>query len=177
MNTTVRVKMLVAVLSLAAVLVMTPGCHRKKPPVTPTITSDQKATDSNNGAGQADVDPSDILWDKNSGLKVVYFDYNSYSLRADALAALKGNADLAKQFPNAYILCEGHCDARGTQEYNLALGEKRALAVRDHMTKLGIAADHLLTVSYGKERPAVEGNDESAWKMNRRVEFSKGVKK
>lgn len=176
MSTTVRVKMLIAVMSLAAVLVMTPGCHRKKAPVTPNITSTQPTNENNNGSGQPEVDPSDILWGA-SGLQKVYFDYNSYSLRADALAALKNNAEMAQKFPNAYILCEGHCDARGTQEYNLALGEKRALAVRDHMIKLGVAADHLLTVSYGKERPAVEGNDESAWKMNRRVEFSKGVKK
>ena len=176
MNTTVRVKMLVAVLALAAVLVMTPGCHRKKP-ITPNLSSTSTTTETAKpGDGQPQIDPSDLLWGA-SGLQKVYFDYNSFSLRADALAALKNNADLAKKFPEAYILCEGHCDARGTQEYNLALGEKRALAVREHLIKLGVAADKLLTVSYGKERPAVEGNDEAAWKMNRRVEFSKGVKK
>jgi peptidoglycan-associated lipoprotein len=88
---------------------------------------------------------------------------------------LRDNADKIKQVPGVMIQIEGHCDERGTQEYNLALGEKRALAVRDHLIQLGISPSRLVTISYGEESPEVEGHDESAWKFNRRCEFNKAT--
>ena len=73
------------------------------------------------------------------------------------------------------IQIEGHCDERGTQEYNLALGERRALAVRGHLMKLGISGERLLTISYGEESPASAGHSEEAWQQNRRSEFNKAA--
>lgn len=175
MSTTVRTKTFVAVMCLAAIVALTPGCHKKAKPINPDLGAAKAETTS--GTGQPTVNPEDLLFSEATGLQRVYFDYNSYALRPDALAVCNDNAEKIKQVPNVYILCEGHCDQRGSQEYNLALGDKRALAVRDQLIKLGVSGDRLLTVSYGKEKPAVDGNDEGAWKMNRRVQFSKGVKK
>ena len=78
--------------------------------------------------------------------------------------------------PDAIIQIEGHCDERGTQEYNLALGEKRALAVRDYLMNLGVSGGRLVTISYGEESPVAMGSDESAWKQNRRSQFNKATR-
>jgi len=89
------------------------------------------------------------------------------------MATLRGNADKIKQVPGVIIQLAGHCDERGTQEYNLALGERRALAVREHLIQLGISGNRLITISYGEESPAVMGSGESAWAKNRRCEFNR----
>jgi len=86
-------------------------------------------------------------------LRNVYFDYDSAALRPDALEALKHNADRLNGVPDARVMIEGHCDERGTQEYNLVLGERRAMVVREQLIRLGISSDRLLTISYGKEKP------------------------
>ncbi len=111
------------------------------------------------------------------GLGKVYFDYNSSILRPDAVAAIKANAARIKEALPCMVRVEGHCDERGTQEYNLALGERRALAVRQTLIQFGVPADKIVTLSYGKEKPAKEGHTEEAWKLNRRCEFSKGLMK
>jgi peptidoglycan-associated lipoprotein len=92
-------------------------------------------------------------------------------LTADAQAALKGDADLLKRNATWAVTIEGHCDERGTAEYNLALGERRAVAARSYLVSLGISADRLKTVSYGKEFPFDPGHDESAFGKNRRAHF------
>jgi peptidoglycan-associated lipoprotein len=102
----------------------------------------------------------------------IYFDYDSSELKPQAKAKLEAAADWLKQHPSVNIQIEGHCDERGTNEYNLALGERRALAARRYLISLGINTDRIFTISYGEERPAVEGHDESAWKYNRRDEFN-----
>ena len=104
-------------------------------------------------------------------LKDVFFDYDKAVVRDDQKAALTENASWLKANPGAKVLLEGHCDERGTAEYNLALGERRAKAVKDYLVGAGIAADRLSTISYGEERPFVLGHDESAWKWNRRAHF------
>lgn len=111
----------------------------------------------------------------DAGLEPVYFDYDSFSLRSDALATLGRNADKIKQVPGVIIQIEGHCDERGTQEYNLALGEKRALATRSQLIKLGVSGDRIITISYGEEDPADPGHSESAWARNRRCEFNRAM--
>jgi peptidoglycan-associated lipoprotein len=102
----------------------------------------------------------------------VYFDFDSFALRSDALATLSRNADIIKSIPGAIVQIAGHCDERGTSEYNFALGEKRALSVREHLMRLGVSGDRMLTISYGEERPAEMGSNESAWAKNRRAEFA-----
>jgi peptidoglycan-associated lipoprotein len=101
----------------------------------------------------------------------VYFDFDKYNLRPDARTALDHDAEMLKEFPDAMIMLEGHCDERGTVEYNLSLGEKRAKAAKDYLVGLGISPDRLSIISYGKERPADPGHNEAAWAKNRRVEF------
>ena len=104
-------------------------------------------------------------------LKDVFFDYDKATVRDDQKAALTENASWLKANPGVKVLLEGHCDERGTAEYNLALGERRAKAVKDYLISAGIAADRVSTISYGEERPFVLGHDESAWKWNRRGHF------
>jgi peptidoglycan-associated lipoprotein len=89
------------------------------------------------------------------------------------MATLQENAEKIKPVPHVVIQLAGHCDARGTQEYTLALGERRALAVRQYLIQLGVSGDRLITISYGKEFPSVVGSNESAWAKNRRVEFNR----
>jgi peptidoglycan-associated lipoprotein len=103
-------------------------------------------------------------------LGTVYFDFDSAALRSDATDALKKNAATMRGEADAVATLEGHCDERGSEEYNLALGERRAEAVRSYLVDLGIPASRLRVVSFGEAKPAVMGHDESAWKWNRRVD-------
>lgn len=98
----------------------------------------------------------------------VYFDYDSAELRPEARSGLDNAAANLLQQPHCRFLIEGHCDERGTREYNLALGERRANSVRNYLIALGIDGNRVQTISYGKERPEVPGSDESAWTQNRR---------
>jgi len=99
----------------------------------------------------------------------VYFDYDESNLSDDTRDKLSRNADLLKSNAQFSVTIEGHADSRGTSEYNLALGERRANAVRDYLTSLGIAATRMRTISYGKERPVAVCNDISCWSHNRRA--------
>lgn len=166
---------------VALILGAVAGCKGKKEVlINPDLTGASAGTTSGpeettTSEGLPDVELEKLLWDPDAGLKKVYFDFDSYALRPDALATLRENADKIKKVPNAMIQIEGHCDERGTQEYNLALGERRALATREHLMQLGISGDRLLTISYGEEDPAAPGHDESAWKFNRRCAFNKAM--
>jgi peptidoglycan-associated lipoprotein len=106
-----------------------------------------------------------------SPLKDVFFDYDKAAVKDDQKAALNDDIAWLKGNAKAKVLIEGHCDERGTAEYNLGLGERRAKAVKDYLIAAGIPADRISTISYGKERPFVLGHDESAWKWNRRAHF------
>jgi peptidoglycan-associated lipoprotein len=108
---------------------------------------------------------------RNSPLKPVFFDYDSAELSPAAKSALDENASVLKKYAAWVLTIEGHCDERGTPEYNLALGERRAVAARTYLVALGVAADRLRTVSYGKEFPFDPGKDEAAWAKNRRAHF------
>lgn len=108
----------------------------------------------------------------DSSLETIYFDFDKSDLRQDARNVLTKNAEvLLKSKPDAKILIEGHCDERGSAEYNLALGDRRAKSSLQYLITLGVKADRLSTISYGKEKPAVQGSDEAAWAKNRRAEF------
>jgi len=99
----------------------------------------------------------------------VFFATDSSELSPEARAVLDKQAEWLKSRPNLNITVEGHCDERGTREYNLALGERRATATKDYLVSLGVPAAKINTISYGKERPAVDGHDEAAWAQNRRA--------
>jgi peptidoglycan-associated lipoprotein len=104
------------------------------------------------------------------------FDYDKSDIREDARAILTRNADALKsilqQFPDAVIMVEGHCDERGSAEYNLGLGDRRATAAKDFLVQLGVSADRLKNISYGKERPQCTESNEACWQRNRRAHFS-----
>ena len=98
----------------------------------------------------------------------VFFNYDSSDLDSDAQELLQDQVAWLKQYSNVSVIVEGHCDERGTREYNLALGEKRAQSVKNYLISLGISSDRISTISYGKERPAVIGSNDGAWAQNRR---------
>jgi peptidoglycan-associated lipoprotein len=133
---------------------------RESPPVPPEpIASDTLAA--------SDID----VINKNSPFQPVFFAFDSAEVDAAGQKALNANAEVLKKYATWVITIEGHADERGTAEYNLALGERRATAARTYLVSLGIPADRLKTVSYGKEFPFDPGHDESAWANNRRAHF------
>jgi peptidoglycan-associated lipoprotein len=108
---------------------------------------------------------------ESSLLKDIRFDFDKYDIRSQDTEILKENAALLKKYPNVKIQIEGHCDERGTTEYNVALGERRANSTKRYLLSLGIPADHLSTISYGEEKPVDPGHTEDAWAKNRRAHF------
>jgi len=121
-------------------------------------------------AGQAApgsmVRPGDFSPTPN--LKTIYFDFDKYNIRPDAAKTLNGDAAWLKANPNNLVLIEGHCDERGTNEYNLVLGEKRAKAAMNYLVGQGVQANRITTISYGKERPVCTEKTEACWAKNRR---------
>ena len=104
-------------------------------------------------------------------LRDAYFDLNKSELREDARTALAADAQWLKQYTSVQVLVEGHCDERGTEEYNLSLGDRRASAVKEYLGSLGVEAGRVRTVSYGKDRPFCAEHDENCWQQNRRGHF------
>jgi len=98
----------------------------------------------------------------------IFFDLNRYKIRADAQKILQAQANWLKQRSSLNITIEGHCDERGTREYNLALGERRSNAVKNYLVALGVSASRITTISYGEERPVALGHNDAAWTQNRR---------
>ena len=176
-----------------ALLVFAGACHKNKPPVarpTPPVAAPTTNTPppptpappmptpdttpvpkeppiSEDPIASADLDTIN----KNSPFQPVFFALDSYEVDSAGQQVLNADAALLKKYPSWVITIEGHCDERGTAEYNLALGEKRALAAKTYLVSLGIPADRLRTVSYGKEFPFDPGHDENAWSKNRRAHF------
>jgi peptidoglycan-associated lipoprotein len=111
-------------------------------------------------------------------LRDAYFDFDRSDVREDARATLTRNADALKQilreYPTGTVVIEGHCDERGSAEYNLGLGDRRGTAAQEFLVQLGVSAGRLRTISYGKERPQCTESDEDCWQMNRRVHFVAG---
>jgi peptidoglycan-associated lipoprotein len=106
-----------------------------------------------------------------AALKDVNFDFDKYDIRPDAARVLDGNIDWMKSNPDAMILVEGHCDERGTNEYNLALGDRRARSTMNYLTAHGVPASRIKTISYGEERPLCADRSETCWARNRRAHF------
>jgi peptidoglycan-associated lipoprotein len=133
------------------------------PPPPPADTGGNKGT------------PGDRL---SSSVQDAYFDYDKSDIRGDAQTTLQQNATALKavlaDFPTLTVVIEGHCDDRGSAEYNLGLGDRRASAAKEYLVQLGIPADRLQTISYGKERPQCTDQNEACWQKNRRVHFSAG---
>ncbi len=107
---------------------------------------------------------------RETNLRIIHFDYDKYFIREDAKPILEANAAYLKKWTSVKVLIEGHCDERGTEEYNLALGEKRAKSAFDYLVSLGVPADRIKTISYGKSQPMDTGSNEIAWQKNRRAQ-------
>lgn len=148
------------------------GCPKKKPRIEPqaidTTTEVKPDVPEDTETTTIPETPEKL---KESQFKTVYFDFDKFNLRSDAKAALDFNFDLLKKHTDVIIKIEGHCDERGTVEYNLSLGEKRARAAMDYLVGLGINSSRVTVISYGKERPVDPRHNEDAWAKNRRDEF------
>lgn len=129
-------------------------------------TESQGLEGSENLSAEALNDPNSPL-----AVRVIYFDYDSANIRADFNETVAAHAAFLAANPTINVTIEGHADERGSREYNLALGERRALAVRRQLVLLGASANQIKSVSYGEERPSVDGHDEQAYGMNRRAEL------
>lgn len=179
------VKLLLVIgLVLLTVLVVA-GCKKKTPPPPPpppaptapdtTGQAAREAAEREAAAARARADSLAALArneaEAKKTIQPVYFDYDKYNLRPDARDAATTDAAVIQKFKNWKVRLEGNCDERGTEEYNLALGEKRANTVRDFLVNYGIDAGRLSTVSYGETRPADPGHAEAAWAKNRRVDM------
>ena len=115
--------------------------------------------------------PEDTMVAPSEATQPVYFAFDDYTLTGDSQGQLSKLAGFLKGSTAAVIQIEGHADERGSIEYNLALGERRAQSVKNYLTQLGVDAGRLTTISYGEEKPAIEGHDESSWSKNRRAQF------
>ena len=182
---------LVTMLLIAAALVAD-GCSRRRaasvpqpappfeqppplPPVPPAPRASQPVVDDQPTAAPLAADElagRDLEeLNKDNPLKPAFFPLDGAELDAEARTIVAANADVLKRYPQWVITIEGHCDERGTTEYNLALGERRAMAAKSYLLSLGISTDRLRTVSYGDEYPFDRASSEDAWSMNRRAHF------
>jgi peptidoglycan-associated lipoprotein len=180
-----RYVLIVALMTVLAV----GGCAKKKPPVARPTSPPPAGTSPGSRPGPpepvrepvpvpAEPITSDTLsatdidtLNRNSPFQPVFYGYDQDTIDAVGQQALNANAALMKKYSSWIVTIEGHSDERGTAEYNLALGERRALAARNYLVSLGIPADRLRTVSYGKEFPFEPGHDEGSWSKNRRAHF------
>ena len=148
------------------------GCSKKKPDTSASQVTSTEAAGTAEPLETLETEDSGIMEGRTSGPMVpVYFEFDSSSIAGEQVQRIETDADFIKENPALKIRIEGNCDPRGTQEYNLALGERRAQAAAQYLVNLGIGADRLSTVSYGKERPLDPGTSEAAYAKNRRDEF------
>jgi len=169
--------LVILVILVAAALVMCVGCAKKKmaPPVSelPSAPARQQAEEPR--AQEEAIPPSfeEESADQKvaAGLRDVFFAFDDYSLSEEARTILAADAKLLGENKSVKITIEGHCDERGTVEYNLALGEKRALGAKNYLVNYGIDGSGISIISYGKERPFDPGHGEEAWAQNRRAHF------
>ena len=180
-------KALIALMVVFAVVAVG-GCKKKKPVTNPdmtitptTVEPTQEVAPASEPAIAGDQTPDPFSQDivtadeaaRSQGLLGdVFFDYDAFELRQDARDRLAQNAKFLTSHPEFILTIEGHADERGTNEYNLALGDRRANAAREYLSTLGVGGDRLRTVTYGEERPFCGESSESCWQQNRRAHFT-----
>lgn len=161
--------------ALVAVLMGAAACAKKKaedlpPPPPATTPAPEAPTGESSGPVTSTAVPGSFEdFVQQAGSDRVFFEFDSYQLDSAAQSTLTAQAGWLAKYPNVRITVEGHADERGTREYNLALGERRANSVKNFLAGQGVSADRINIISYGKERPAIEGSNESAWAQNRRA--------
>jgi peptidoglycan-associated lipoprotein len=160
----------IATIALVAGTIAIAGCKKEPPeslPPEPLPTTSEPTTPP--PATGAALGTQEHFVNAVNGQNVIYFDTDRYNIDSADIAALQTQAQYLSQYPQISITIEGHCDERGTREYNLALGERRANAAKNYLVSLGVPATRIRTVSYGKERPVALGSNEAAWAQNRRA--------
>ncbi len=156
-------------LLVATALVAVAGCAKKAPKELPPPPQETPAAEAPPPAETGPVPGSQAHFLANVSSDRIYFDTDKSDVDAEDQATLQSQATYLKQFANVRVTIEGHADERGTREYNLALGERRANSAKNYLASLGIDAGRISTISYGKERPEATGSDESSWAKNRRA--------
>ena len=143
------------------------------PPAAAPEAREAAPAPAQTASNQPDAATKARIEDLLKRIQDAYFDYNKHNLRSDAVAALQDDAktlaDILRQYPDYKLTVEGNCDERGSEEYNIALGDARAKAAREYLVGLGVPANQLLTVSYGKDHPVCTEHDEACWQKNRRA--------
>jgi peptidoglycan-associated lipoprotein len=188
-------KLASALVATSALLLISAGCAKKKAASIPPLPPTPAASTASNSTPRSEPSraaarpttptpstPASRYPDAATRARIdqllariedAYFDYDRATLRADALKALEKDStelrNILKDYPDYKLTIEGHCDERGSAEYNIALGEKRAAAAKEYLVQVGIPSGQLNTVSFGKEKPACDGHDESCWQKNRRI--------
>ncbi len=164
-------KIFIGIAVLAVGFTFLTACPKKPPPPTTEVNqTPPEKTPEKPPAEPPEVTENPRAWMEK--VQDVFFDFDMAELRSDARMVLQTDAQYLKDHPDAKVVLEGHCDNRGTEEYNLALGQRRADAVMQYLTDLGIPASRLSTLSYGEEKPFAMGDTEQAWAKNRRVHFN-----
>jgi peptidoglycan-associated lipoprotein len=162
-------KHLVSTVTVATALVLA-GCSKKAPEELPPPPTSSTPTPSGPSGSQGTLPGTQAHFvQAMNGQDTIYFDTDRYNIDSADQAALQQQAQYLAQYPSVRATVEGHADERGTREYNLALGERRANAAKNYLVSLGVAAGRINTVSYGKERPVALGSNEQAWAQNRRA--------
>ena len=156
-------------LMAAAAMIAIAGCAKKPPAELPPAPQQTPTPEAPPPAEMGPVPGSQAHFLANVASDRVFFDTDKSDIDAEAQATLRSQAAYLRQYPNVRVTIEGHADERGTREYNLALGERRANAAKNYLASLGIDASRISTISYGKERPEALGSDEASWARNRRA--------
>ena len=158
-------------LALVPLMVLAVGCSKKQKSDVDATPSVQTETTPSVESTPMSFDAAGSDSGKIDGLSTIFFDYDKATVSGNAKKALQGNAEWLKKNANVKIQIEGHCDSRGSIEYNLALGERRANSVKAYLSSLGIAGSRMNTISYGKEKPLITSESEEAYSKNRRANF------
>jgi len=177
-------------IAIAAFSILAAGCSKKNiaavpPPPPPLSTSHASVTPAAPASPATTVQPAAVaprypdaatrarINELLGKIEDAYFDYDKATLRSDALKALEADStelrDILKDYPDYKLTIEGHCDERGSDEYNMALGDRRAVSAKDYLVQVGIPSAQLNVISYGKQRPVCQDHDEACWQRNRRI--------
>lgn len=164
---------LTTTLLLATALAATSACSKKRPEVLPPAPGEAPGTGDQGamgpGAGETVIPGSAADFKRSVTSDTVNFGTDMYDIDGTARGILDSQVDWLQRYPNVRITIEGHCDERGTREYNLALGDRRANSAKNYLVARGISPSRITTISYGKERPLALGSDEGSWAQNRRA--------
>ncbi|MCM8730934.1 peptidoglycan-associated lipoprotein Pal [Hephaestia sp. GCM10023244] len=165
---------LTTTLIIGTALIAVAGCSKKRPETLPPAPSETAPsytdTTSPTGPSTSGVVPGSAAdFQRSVTADTVHFGLDQYDIDSESRAILDSQAAWLMKYPNVRVTIEGHCDERGTREYNLALGDRRANAAKNYLASRGVDASRLTTVSYGKERPVAMGSDEASWAQNRRA--------